>query len=87
MSRDVREIFGRRAAYYTTSANHKDDAVLERLIALARPRPGMTALDVATETGHTALALAPHVQHVAAVEGETYTNHWFVIAAAVKARA
>ncbi len=68
MSDDVREIFGRRAAYYTTSANHKDEAVLGRLVELARLRPDMMILDVATGTGHTALALAPHVNLVAAVD-------------------
>jgi len=68
MSQDVREVFGRRAAYYTASANHKDEAVLGRLVELSKPHPDMTVLDVAAGTGHTAFALAPRVRCVAAVD-------------------
>jgi ubiquinone/menaquinone biosynthesis C-methylase UbiE len=60
----AQEIFSQRAAFYTTSAAHKDPQVLARLVALAQPQPHWDALDVATGTGHTALALAPHVRHV-----------------------
>jgi ubiquinone/menaquinone biosynthesis C-methylase UbiE len=68
MSQDVREIFGRRAAYYTASANHKDEAVLGRLVELAKPRPDGAVLDVATGTGHAAFALATRARYVAAVD-------------------
>jgi ubiquinone/menaquinone biosynthesis C-methylase UbiE len=61
---DARRIFGERAARYTTSAAHTDPQVLARVVALAEPRPDWRALDIATGTGHTALALAPHVQSV-----------------------
>ena len=43
---------------------HADPAVLARLVAMARPRPEWTALDLATGAGHTALALAPHVRRI-----------------------
>ena len=59
-------MFGRRASYYSTSKAHTDQAVLTRLVELAQPQPGWTALDVGTGTGHTAFALAPHVAHVVA---------------------
>lgn len=61
---EARRIFGERAARYTTSAAHTDPQVLARVVALAEPRPDWRALDIATGTGHTALALAPHVRTV-----------------------
>lgn len=61
-------VFGQRAAFYTTSAVHKDKVVLERLIELARVRPTDRVLDVATGTGHTAFAFAPHVRDVIAAD-------------------
>ncbi len=66
--RKAREVFGKRAAYYTTSTAHTDKAVLDRVVELARPNRNATALDVATGTGHTAFALAPHVSRVTAVD-------------------
>ena len=60
----ARAVFGRRAGYYRKSPVHADPAVLARLVAMARPRPEWTALDLATGAGHTALALAPHVRRV-----------------------
>jgi len=57
-------IFGERAAFYTTSESHTDPQVLGRLVELSRPEPNWKVLDVATGTGHTALALAPHVAWV-----------------------
>ena len=55
---DAREFFGRHAAAYATSPGHKSGADLPRLIELLAPEPTEHALDVATATGHTALALA-----------------------------
>ena len=64
----AQQVFGQRAAFYTTSPIHKDKAVLDRVVELARPWPGAVALDVATGTGHTAFALAPHVRQVIATD-------------------
>jgi ubiquinone/menaquinone biosynthesis C-methylase UbiE len=61
-------IFSQRAAFYTTSAAHKDPQVLARLVTLADPRPEWRALDVATGTGHTAFAVAPYVSKVIATD-------------------
>ncbi|MHB1295012.1 MAG: class I SAM-dependent methyltransferase [Anaerolineae bacterium] len=60
----ARDVFGQRAAFYTTSATHCDPVTLGRLAELAAPRPNWRALDVATGAGHTALALAPYVAEV-----------------------
>jgi ubiquinone/menaquinone biosynthesis C-methylase UbiE len=60
----AQEVFGRRAGFYRTSPVHADPQVLARLVALAAPEPDWTALDLATGTGHTARALAPHVRRV-----------------------
>ena len=64
MNPTARQVFARRAAFYAASAAHTDKAVLERVVELARPWPGAVVLDVATGTGHTAFALAPHVRRV-----------------------
>lgn len=60
----AKRIFGERAESYTTSAAHADEQVLARIVELAQPQPRWTALDIATGTGHTALAFAPHVASV-----------------------
>ena len=64
----IRAIFAERAAIYTTSASHTDEDALAWVVRCARPQPGWRVLDVATGTGHTAFALAPHVAHVTAVD-------------------
>ena len=64
----AREIFTQRAAFYTTSAAHKDPQTLARLVALAQPLVTWLALDVATGTGHTAFAVAPYVEQVIATD-------------------
>ncbi len=66
--RKAREVFGKRAAYYSTSTAHTDKAVLDRIVELARPNRDALALDVATGTGHTAFALAPCVKTVIGVD-------------------
>lgn len=68
MNPTARQIFGQRAAFYATRSIHKDTAVLDRLVELAQPRSDMLVLDVATGTGHTAFALAPHVRKVIATD-------------------
>ncbi len=64
----ARQIFGQRAAFYTTSKCHSDPEILGRVVEMARPTPDAHALDVATGTGHTAFALAPHVADVIATD-------------------
>ncbi len=59
-----RKVFGERAAFYTQSAAHTDPQVLAKVVELAAPQADWSALDVATGTGHTAFALAPHVVRV-----------------------
>ena len=61
-------VFAQRAAFYTTSAVHKDKVVLDRLVELAHVQPTDRVLDVATGTGHTAFAFAPHVREVIATD-------------------
>lgn len=60
----AKKIFGERATNYTTSAAHADEQVLARIVELARPQADWTVLDIATGTGHTALAVAPYVASV-----------------------
>jgi ubiquinone/menaquinone biosynthesis C-methylase UbiE len=62
----VRERFGSAAHEYVISPGHRGGRDLDRLVELAECAPDAEALDVATGTGHTALALAPHVGHVVA---------------------
>jgi ubiquinone/menaquinone biosynthesis C-methylase UbiE len=62
------QVFGQRAAFYTTSAAHTDKSVLDRVVELAKPQPHQIALDVATGTGHTAFAIAPFVREVSAID-------------------
>ena len=64
----ARRIFGERSAFYTKSAVHKDPEVLNRIIRLASPKVDSLTLDVATGSGHTAAALAPHVAAVVCVD-------------------
>ena len=68
MSVQPQIVFGQRAAFYTTSAIHKDKIVLDRLVELAHVQPTDRVLDVATGTGHTAFAFAPHVHEVIATD-------------------
>jgi ubiquinone/menaquinone biosynthesis C-methylase UbiE len=61
---DVRDSFSRVAANYTRSTFHASSERLQEVLDLAQPSPGDLALDVATGTGNTAFALAPHVRRV-----------------------
>jgi ubiquinone/menaquinone biosynthesis C-methylase UbiE len=60
--------FGAAAAAYSTSLVHSDPAALSKVVELARPQPPDVALDVATGSGNTALALAPHLAQVIAYD-------------------
>ncbi len=64
----AKHVFGERAALYTTSACHTDPQVLQRVVELCAPQPHWSVLDIATGTGHTALALAPHVASVIGID-------------------
>lgn len=60
----AREQFDRQATQYNARWASWSDESLQRLLALADPRPDWRALDIATGTGFTALALAPRVREV-----------------------
>ena len=62
------EQFGAHAAEYLTSRPHAQGKSLDRMVALAQPRPDWRVLDVATGAGHTAYAFAPHVARVWATD-------------------
>ena len=68
MPDDVRSRFAPVAANYARAAFHTSSERLREVIDLAKPLPGDRALDVATGTGNTALALAPFVRHVVGVD-------------------
>ena len=66
--KSVQEQFGAHARTYITSRPHAKGASLQRLVELVEPLPDWQALDIATATGHTAFAFAPHVAHVHATD-------------------
>jgi ubiquinone/menaquinone biosynthesis C-methylase UbiE len=63
-----RDVFGQRAAQYTTSTCHTDPEVLQKVVALCAPQPHWQVLDAGTGTGHTALSLAPGVRFVTGID-------------------
>lgn len=65
---DVRDSFRNVAANYASSTFHASTSRLQEVLDLARPKPGDLALDVATGTGNTAFALAPHVRRVVGLD-------------------
>jgi ubiquinone/menaquinone biosynthesis C-methylase UbiE len=64
----VQSQFAANAENYATSFIHAEGASLARLVELSKPRPDWQMLDVATGTGHTAMAFAPHVAQVTATD-------------------
>jgi ubiquinone/menaquinone biosynthesis C-methylase UbiE len=62
------EVFSKRADFYVDSPAHTDQQVLARMVQLASPTKSMRALDVGTGTGHTAMAIAPYVEQVMALD-------------------
>lgn len=67
MSSDlVRQQFGANAAKYATSPVHAKGASLALLVDVLPLEPHWVALDIATAAGHTAFAIAPHVESVVA---------------------
>jgi ubiquinone/menaquinone biosynthesis C-methylase UbiE len=65
---DVRDSFRSVAANYSRSTFHASSVRLQEVVDLARPKRGDLALDVATGTGNTAFALAPHVRRVVGLD-------------------
>lgn len=66
--KQVQDQFGAHAEAYSTSPVHAQGPSLARLIELTRPQRDWLVLDVSTGAGHTALAFAPHVMRVIAVD-------------------
>lgn len=64
----VKRQFGANAAHYVTSNIHARGGDLALLPAIAGLTGQEELLDVATATGHTALALAPHARRVVGVD-------------------
>jgi ubiquinone/menaquinone biosynthesis C-methylase UbiE len=65
---DVRASFAPVAANYARAKFHTSAERLREVLDLAHPQPTDRALDVATGTGNTALALAPFVRGVVGVD-------------------
>jgi ubiquinone/menaquinone biosynthesis C-methylase UbiE len=65
---DVRARFAPVAANYARAKFHTSSERLREVLDLAHPQPTDLALDVATGTGNTALALAPFVRRVVGVD-------------------
>ena len=68
MPDDPRASFGPVAANYSRSKFHTSVDRLQEVVDLAKPLKGDHALDVATGTGNTAFALAPHVRRVVGLD-------------------
>ncbi|WP_133271935.1 class I SAM-dependent methyltransferase [Hymenobacter radiodurans] len=64
----AKEQFDRQAIHYNAQWNSWTASSLDWLLAQAACQPTDTVLDVATGTGFTALAFAPHVQSVVGVD-------------------
>ena len=64
----VKRQFGAHAQNYVNSTDHSTGDSLERLLAVTPFQPDWRALDIATGGGHTALAVARHVQSVVATD-------------------
>ena len=62
------DVFSRRASRYATSKVHDDRETLSWLVDAASPGKDDLVLDVGTGAGHTALALAPRVRRVVAID-------------------
>jgi ubiquinone/menaquinone biosynthesis C-methylase UbiE len=62
------EQFDRVAAAYATSAVHARGLDLAWLVETLQPEPAWRVLDLGTGAGHAALAVAPHVAQVTAVD-------------------
>lgn len=64
----VQQQFGANAEKYVRSVVHAKGHSLARMVELAAPQPDWLALDVAPGGGHSALAIAPYVRRVVALD-------------------
>jgi ubiquinone/menaquinone biosynthesis C-methylase UbiE len=67
-TRSSKDQFDRNAEKYATSEVHRSGPSLPVLLELASPKRTDYALDIATGTGHTALAVAHHVGKVIGID-------------------
>ncbi len=65
---DSREQFARVAEAYRTSQTHSDPVSLARFVSICDLKPNHRVLDVATGAGHVAMAVAPLVREVVALD-------------------
>jgi ubiquinone/menaquinone biosynthesis C-methylase UbiE len=65
---DVARQFGRMSHAYASSPEHARGTDLDILLQLLDLHPQMAVLDVATGAGHTAVAIAPYVARVMAID-------------------
>ena len=70
-ARSAKEQFDRQAAHYNAQWNTWTESTLNWLLDHADCRPDDAVLDVATGTGFTALAFAPHVSSVVGLDVST----------------
>ena len=82
MPDDVRSRFAPVAVNYSRATFHTSSERLQEVLDLARPSKGDLALDVATGTGNTAFALAPHLRRVIGLD---LTREMLVVARRVAA--
>jgi ubiquinone/menaquinone biosynthesis C-methylase UbiE len=66
--RSAKEQFDRQAGHYDSQWNLWSEESLRWLLENAEPQPTDRALDIATGTGFTALAFAPHVAQVVGLD-------------------
>lgn len=60
----VKEVFGKNADKYVTSAIHAKGDDLELIVDWLKPKENWTVLDIATGGGHVSKALAPHAAQI-----------------------
>lgn len=65
---DIKKQFARTSHGYATSKTHATDNDLAQIVDLLEIDPTLLVLDVATGTGHTAMAIAPHVARVVGID-------------------
>lgn len=68
IKRSVQQQFGAAAAHYATSAVHIGGPDLDAMLAAAAPGGSERVLDAGCGAGHTALAFAPRVAEVVALD-------------------